>query len=246
MFQEALIESFPHRSRNPGTVLASATIHALALAALGWMSWKTVRKIESPPEPIVFKIGWNPPPPGDGDQRGGAPEIRARLPRAVHAAIHAEQFQPARKTVIANPRDDTDRSKESGDEKTSDGLTESGSGGNTNGDTKGTGNQPVVVTGNATNVIDAARADHSPVLLTRVEPVYPELARKLGFSGVVVLRAVIGTSGLVEDVRVVKSAGALLDAAATSAVGKWIYRPGILDGRPVRVSLTVSVEFSLH
>ena len=244
MFQEALIESLPHRSRNAGTILASASLHALALAALGWMSWKTVGKIESPPEQVVFKIGWNPPPLGDGGQRGGAAEIRARLPRPVRAAVHPEQFQPARETARAERRRSLpgvrrrEDVRERADRRKSGGFPE--------GVRDGHGDHPIDVIGTAEDAIVEARVDQPPVLLTRVEPVYPELARKLRLSGLVVLRAVIGRSGRVEDLSVEKSAGALLDAAATSAVEKWMYKPATLSGRPVRVLLTVSVEFSLH
>ena len=85
-----------------------------------------------------------------------------------------------------------------------------------------------------------------PVLVSRIEPVYPETARKLHLEGIVVLQAVIDRSGSVVDLRVVKSAGELLDAAAIAAVEKWIYRPATLNGRAVNVSLTVTVDFKLH
>jgi TonB family protein len=61
-----------------------------------------------------------------------------------------------------------------------------------------------------------------------------------------VLEAIIAASGAIEDVRVVKSAGALLDAAAEEAVRRWKYRPATLNGCPVRVRLTVTVAFRLH
>ena len=48
-------------------------------------------------------------------------------------------------------------------------------------------------------------------------------------------------SGSVEDVRVLKSVNPLLDASAVRAVGQWRYRPATLNGRAVRVYLTVTV-----
>jgi TonB family protein len=85
-----------------------------------------------------------------------------------------------------------------------------------------------------------------PVLVSRIEPVYPEYARKMHQEGVVVLQAVIDSSGLVVNLRVVKSAGEMLDSAAIAAVEKWIYRPATLNGRTVNVYLSVSVDFKLH
>src|SRR5713226_7024293 len=64
--------------------------------------------------------------------------------------------------------------------------------------------------------------------------------------GVVILGAIITASGNVDDVKVLKSVNPLLDAAATRAVQQWKYRPATLNGRAVRVYLTVTVTFNLH
>ncbi|HEV8609410.1 MAG TPA: TonB family protein [Thermoanaerobaculia bacterium] len=86
----------------------------------------------------------------------------------------------------------------------------------------------------------------NPDLVRRVEPAYPEVARRAGLQGLVVLEAIIAASGDVEEIRVVKSAGALLDSAAEDAVRRWKYRPATLNGRAVRVRLSVKVSFRLH
>jgi protein TonB len=86
----------------------------------------------------------------------------------------------------------------------------------------------------------------SPELMRKVEPDYPEAARKARIEGVVILEAVITAQGGVEDVRVVHSAGLLLDSAAAEAVRRWRYRPGTLNGRAVRTLLTVNVSFRVH
>jgi protein TonB len=87
---------------------------------------------------------------------------------------------------------------------------------------------------------------HAPVLVRRVEPVYPETARKARLEGVVILEAIITADGEIEAVHVVKSAGALLDASAEQAVARWRYRPATLNGRAVRVLLTVTISFRVH
>ena len=86
----------------------------------------------------------------------------------------------------------------------------------------------------------------APELIERVEPAYPETARKLRQAGTVVLEAVITSAGTVDEVRVVASAGPLLDAAALSAVRSWRYRPATLNGRAVAVFLAVKVRFALN
>jgi protein TonB len=79
-----------------------------------------------------------------------------------------------------------------------------------------------------------------------VEPQYPEAARKARMEGVVILEAIITDQGSVEDVRVLKSVNPLLDASAVRAVQQWKYKPATLNGRAVRVYLTVTVTFRLN
>jgi protein TonB len=84
----------------------------------------------------------------------------------------------------------------------------------------------------------------APALLERVEPEYPPIAVRAQVKGVVILEAVVGLNGRVEDVRVLRSIP-LLDAAAIQAVRKWRYSPLLLNGTPERFVLTVTVSFSL-
>ena len=83
------------------------------------------------------------------------------------------------------------------------------------------------------------------LLVARIEPDYPESMRRARVEGVVILEAVITASGDVDDVRVLKSAGPVLDRAASDAVRRWRYRPATLNGRAVSVYLTVTVKFGL-
>ena len=84
----------------------------------------------------------------------------------------------------------------------------------------------------------------APALLERVEPDYPPLAVRAQVKGVVILEAVVDRDGSVEDVRVLRSIP-LLDSAAVAAVRKWRYSPLLLNGKPERFVLTVTVSFSL-
>jgi TonB family protein len=83
-----------------------------------------------------------------------------------------------------------------------------------------------------------------PHLLERVEPIYPEIARRARIQGRVVLECVIGPDGLVRDV-VVKQGNRILSPAAVGAVRQWRYVPTLLNGRPASVVLVVSVDFHL-
>ena len=82
-----------------------------------------------------------------------------------------------------------------------------------------------------------------PVLLEKVEPEYPIMARRIGMGGRVTLQAVIAPDGSVESVEVLASKNPLFNQAAVDAVSKWRYRPALMNGSPVRVYFTVVVDF---
>lgn len=86
-----------------------------------------------------------------------------------------------------------------------------------------------------------------PVLRERVEPVYPEEARRSRETGTAILEGVIGPEGCVEALKILKrTREPLLDAAALRAVRQWTYDPAMLNGKPVSVYLTITVNFQLH
>lgn len=75
-------------------------------------------------------------------------------------------------------------------------------------------------------------------------PVYPETAKIDGIEGAVVMQAIISTGGTVKRVHVIQG-DSRLRSAATEAVYKWRYRPYLLNGRPVDVATTITVDFDL-
>ena len=84
-----------------------------------------------------------------------------------------------------------------------------------------------------------------PALLVRVEPEYPRVARGAHVQGTVILETIVDVDGRVQDVRVLRSAGALLDRAAMAAIRQWRYAPLELNGVRVRFALTAVMSFRL-
>ena len=78
-----------------------------------------------------------------------------------------------------------------------------------------------------------------------VPPTYPPVAQAARVQGIVILEAVIGPSGRVTEVKVLRSVP-LLDAAAVAAVRQWEYTPTLLNGVLVPVIMTVTVNFTLQ
>jgi TonB family protein len=84
-----------------------------------------------------------------------------------------------------------------------------------------------------------------PKLVTRVNPVYPEIARQAQVEGTVILEATTDEKGNVESVKILRSIP-VLDQAAVDAVRQWKYEPMIIDGKPRKVVFTVTVLFKLN
>ena len=84
-----------------------------------------------------------------------------------------------------------------------------------------------------------------PVPVERVEPVYPDLARRVRIEGTVILEAVLGTDGRLHEIRVL-SGHPLLAPAALDAVRRWVYHPALLNGEPVEVVTPIRVTFTLR
>ncbi len=82
------------------------------------------------------------------------------------------------------------------------------------------------------------------LLIDKVLPVYPAMAREMRVAGRVELQATISRDGSIENLRAV-GGPALLQAAALAAVRQWRYRPYLLNGEPVEVETTINVDFRL-
>jgi protein TonB len=102
---------------------------------------------------------------------------------------------------------------------------------------------PVVKAATPTKVKVSAGVTEG-LLLSKVPPVYPVIAKTAGISGTVELAARISKEGRIEELRVL-SGNAMLTGAAIAAVEQWRYRPFLLNGEPVAVETTVRVVFSL-
>jgi TonB family protein len=83
-----------------------------------------------------------------------------------------------------------------------------------------------------------------PARLNQVAPVYPQQAKDARVQGVVIVEVVVGADGSVSDARTLRSIP-LLDEAALECVRQWRYEPTLLNGTPVPVIMTVTVNFTL-
>jgi len=82
------------------------------------------------------------------------------------------------------------------------------------------------------------------LLIKKVTPNYPPLARQARIQGSVVLQAEISKEGTIQNLQLI-SGHAMLAPAAIEAVKQWRYKPYLLNGEPVAVETQVVVNFSL-
>ncbi len=83
------------------------------------------------------------------------------------------------------------------------------------------------------------------LLVRKIEPQYPQMAKIARVQGAVLLAALIGKDGTIQNLHVVQTASPLLNQAAMDAVKQWKYKPYILNGEPVEVDTNITVNFTL-
>ncbi|HEX9638993.1 MAG TPA: TonB family protein [Acidobacteriota bacterium] len=85
----------------------------------------------------------------------------------------------------------------------------------------------------------------SPEVISRMQPEYPALARAARVQGVVILEAVIRRDGSVGDIKVLRGLRLGCTEAAVEALRQWRFKPGMQNGIPVDVYMTLTVNFKL-
>jgi protein TonB len=241
MFEESLIESTrqSHRSGRGVSLPFSIGLHVLILgAAIGASLW-FAEEAPDPPVPVIFYSPGSPPPaPGDGRRADSVPRRTEKRSVPASPSIAILSIAPP-----ATPGKDDPTLPDSDDSVQGDGF------GDPEGVHGGTGDEKAGPTDIGRGIeapVHPGGEVRPPLLIERVEPPYPEAERKSRREGIVILEAIITSDGTVDEVKVLKSAGAILDEAAKRAVLRWRYRPATLNGRAVRVYLTVTVSFRLH
>jgi protein TonB len=85
----------------------------------------------------------------------------------------------------------------------------------------------------------------APVVITQVEPEFSEEARKQKFSGNVLVDLIVDEQGNPTHVRVARGVGLGLDEKAVEAVRQYRFKPATRDGKPVKVELSIEVNFQI-
>ncbi len=88
--------------------------------------------------------------------------------------------------------------------------------------------------------------EKEPQVIKRIEPVYPELARKAGLEGTVWVKLWVDKEGKVKDVVILKSASEIFNQPAIDAAKLWLFTPAMMKTGPVSVWISLSFNFKLN
>jgi TonB family protein len=98
------------------------------------------------------------------------------------------------------------------------------------------------------DTVDMSPDVAKPEMVTRVQPVYPPVAKTMKVQGTVILSILVSETGNVSEVRVLRPVGgsAGLNEAAVAAARKWKFKPAVKQGKRVKVWITYPVSFKLE
>lgn len=246
MFESTLIAS--RRQKTPRQrLLALPVAVALHLMALSGFVLGQLVTTGPVPEPTLWvqfhqmSLPPAPPPSGGGGKRPPAIQRKAAESSQVQAPVRQPVEVPSESARPGEPVASRPATGMEGIDTTETGIGV-GDGPDTPDVGLGIGEAPPIEEPPIILTADVS----APVLVQRIDPVYPDVAIKSKTQGVVVLEAIIDRGGQVVDARVLRDLGMGCGNAALQAVRQWRYRPATLNGRAVSVYLTVTVRFELH
>ncbi len=95
-------------------------------------------------------------------------------------------------------------------------------------------------------IIGGTVQGEKPKIISRIQPEYPEIARRARIEGIVILEAIIEKDGSVSDIKIIRKVSPLLDQAAVRAVKQWKFEPAKINGKPVRAYFILTVIFKIQ
>jgi protein TonB len=258
MFEHSLIdfEAKPSTRRRWLSLPIAVGLHVAGLTAFAFASYWNVGSVQDPNVNIGPVTYFELPPPGGG---GGGPKPKAQTQEIKKAAAPQPPTKPTQPTAATVPDKPPAPTSNDAVREVAQGLA---TGGPTTSDDPGTGEGPGGIgigigvgpgDGPAkgpgigeTEPIHLSFGMTRPEVLYQVQPRYSEQARRAGVQGMVIVEAVIDEQGQVASVRLVRGLPMALDQAAMQAVQQWRFKPALLNGHPVKVFYTLTVNFTIQ
>ena len=237
MFEDATFESTGSiRTRSQSWMIAALALDSSVVIALVLVPLIYPQAL--PRQLVSVLMSVPAPPPGAPP----LPQHPAAHAASLHAAVFEDPMAAPRQipTSIAMLHDDGPAHSGLIDVQNADNGTRGDSA-----DAFRSQPEPRVVHSEPKSPLRVPSALAAGLLIRKVIPQYPEIARVTRTEGAVVLTATIARDGTIANLRVM-SGPAMLQQAALNAVSQWRYRPYLLNGEPIAVETTVNVMFSLQ
>lgn len=243
MFDDLVISSaHPTKTHKPWAVALSATVQAVIV---GVMILIPLLVTEALPKQMLttFLVAPAPPPPPP------PPAIAVKVVKPVARLIQqgkltAPTVIPKKVNIIKEQEMPPDVGAVGVVGGVPGGMPGGSAGGVLGGIIGGTGGGPPPPPKAALQRIRVGGSVEQANLIHQVMPQYPQIAKTAHISGTVILHAIIGQDGTVQNLTY-ESGPPLLMRAAMDAVRQWRYKPTLLNGEPVQVDTTISVVFTL-
>jgi len=244
MFDTTLVASNRRREvkRKLATLPAALAVHAMAFGfVMVGQLWAVDQVPEMVPlQPLVVHIL---PPPGDGN--ADKPGHHTRHVPAAHVArppLVQPPEVPSETPKAKDPEPSGPNTVLGGGRLDGEDGTDSGPGMGTDGENSDESDEKEVESVTTLRIGGEVLA---PVAVIQTPPQYPEVARRLGIQGLVLIETIIDEFGNVTNPVVTKEPGFGLGAAALDVVRTWRYKPATLNRRAVRVYMAITLNFHL-
>ena len=238
---EDLIESdvVSHKGRKGYTIPVSILVHAIVLVAVVIVPLLTSDELPEPTSAVrAFFVEPAAPPPPPPPPPPPAPKAAVTPKTPPKPITEPPKFTaPVEVPAEIKPEEGLDLGVEGG---VAGGVEGGVPGGVVGGVVGGLPEAPPPV-----QAVRVGGQIKEPKKLKNVAPTYPDIAKQARVQGVVILECTISPQGRVTDVNVLRGIP-LLDEAAKEAVRQWVYTPTLLNGVPVPVIMTVTVNFRLQ
>jgi len=240
MFRDVVDPSIKVGGRRGYTVPFSIVVHTLAVVAAVMFPLVVTNGDKWPTPPTLLAFVGAPPPPPQPPPAAAPPRATAATPGPA-ANRDAAPVEPPH-AITVETTSESNRSSWLGIEGTGTGEIPNGVGEHT---APPAPPPPASAPASARAPMPIGGDIRPPAKTKDVSPVYPSIAQTARVQGVVIIEAIISPAGKVVDAKILRSIP-LLDAAALDAVRQWEYTPTRLNGVPVSVVMTVTINFQLR
>lgn len=255
MFENSLIDLDSRKKSFRAWILPVAlAIHVVGLASVAFASYWNVGEVAEPDLNLVFVSLVPPPPPPPPPPPGGPVNTPAPVPEpqpvTPETPVQPDLSEIPNEVPDASPIPQVvDLTAASAGGGEPGGVPDGVPGGVPGGDPDGVPNGKAggVLGGvGESQPVHLTAAMVRPRVLKSVSPRYTEMARRAGVQGAVMVEAIIDEQGRVTNTRVLRALPMGLDRSAVEAVEQWRFRPATLDGKPVKVYFSLTVNFTIQ